>query len=841
MNRVLFFLIGGFLFSYLSCLQEEDIDFRYLRIYTDPISNITSDGARFSARIDFSKITEVTDFGFEWGEDARLADGVLMIPSDSLIGNEFYTSVRSSLISQKIYYVRSFVEQSGKTVYGNIVSFKSLGSEGPIITELDPSIAAFGDTVRVVGKNFTSNAKLSYGRRDISSSILHIEKNAITFVLSSSLPVDPDEDIISVSIEGNTAKPALPLKLDLDRILPKILSITPLIVKACDTITIKGRNLTYENKPVLLRDNHQDLKVLVASKDSIVCVLKTIPKDNIFLVVSNGRFSVASQNIDLIEQRPEIISVSPLIYKSKDIVTVKVKNLPYCDDSMYATIKGSNVRLSILSRTKDEIRLQLPEGCSGYFSIVFTLPAAYFLNTQVFETPLISPEPPEVFSIEPANGSFGDEIIIKGNNLNGALADIIDVTSTSATEIRGKLNQSGLVKGNGFTDILISGCGYLTMEDAFRYDPIEILDYNPKVITSRSQQITITGKNFSSGTLTNKVTIGSYTANLSTSGNSTIIVPASALLPDVTQPVNEFVAIIIENSVHSEVTSSTLLEINVEATWIRQNDFPFSGIYNGVSFSIDGKGYAGNNSIAGTPNFWQYDPTLDNWEEKARFPGQTNSYMLNTSANGKGYIGIGLNYTNEWWEYDPAIDTWNRKRDYPGSPRIGGFAFEIGNKVYVSSSQTDFWEYNPSTDQWNRKADVPTHRVAGTVNFGFKGKGYVYATASDNNQYEYTYNPNSNTWSSRLIEYFERSANNSYMVFQDYVVVGGESFDIVQHSTFLKIVPGSGNFEVADYAGIYRKGQIGFAIGNYGYWGLGLGATTWQASFEIWRFDPSMF
>lgn len=79
------------------------------------------------------------------------------------------------------------------------------------------------------------------------------------------------------------------------------------------------------------------------------------------------------------------------------------------------------------------------------------------------------------------------------------------------------------------------------------------------------------------------------------------------------------------------------------------------------------------------------------------------------------------------------------------------------------------------------------------------------------------------------------------MIFQDYVVIGGESLVNYDHNTFLKIVPRSVNFEVADYAGIYRKGQIGFAIGNYGYWGLGISASPYQASFEIWRFDPSKF
>ncbi len=834
--------MGCFLLSYLSCLQEEKIGFKYPRVYTNPISDITSNGARFSAKIDFLNIDQVTDFGFIWGEDSKLSGATFMILADSLTGNEFYTDVRSSLIDKKTYYVRSIVKKSGKTVYGNIVSFKSLGSEGPKITGLAPQIAAFGDTVQVIGRNFASNVTLKYGNLNISSALFKTEKSKLTFIVPGSLPINPAEDFISISIEGNITKSPLPLKLDLDRILPKIISITPLIVKACDTITIKGRNLTFEDKPVQVFDNLRNLAVIKATRESIVCILQSIPKNDISFTLSNGRFSASSQGIDLTELRPEVISVSPLIYKPKDIVTVDVKNFPYCDNSMYASFNAGSQRLQILSKTKNQIVIQLPEGCSGYFNIVFTLPANSYLNIQEFNTPMISPKPPEIYSIEPSHGSFGDEIVIKGNGLKGSGASILDTVSTSNTEIRGKLNQSAMVKDNGFTDVTIDNCGQLVMENAFTYDPVEILDFNPKVITSRSQQITITGKNFSPAPYKNTVTIGSYTTNLSSGDNRTLVVPASALMPDILQTVNESVSITIKNNVGKQVTSPTLLQINCEASWARVKDFPFAGIYLGISFSLAGKGYVGANN----GNFWQYDPISDVWVQKASYPGHLDSYRVSTVANGKGYVGLGMNYNNEWYEYDPNTNAWTRRKDYPGAFAGAGFAFEIGGKVYSgggsgSKINYEFWEYSPATDSWVRKADLPPYKTVGNVNFGFKGKGYVYATSTDGAQYENMYDPNSNRWTARRIGSFEKSANNSYMIFQDYVVVGGESIDIFRHSAFLKIIPGSGDFEIADYAGIYRAGQIGFAIGNYGYWGLGLNLSTNQGSLEVWKFDPSKF
>ena len=839
MKRVLFFVTGCVLFSYLSCLQEEGVDFKYPRIYTDPIDNITPNGARFTAHIDFANIKEITDFGFIWGEDSNLSRATFTFPSDTLIGNEFYTDVTSSLVAQKIYFVRSFVKKSGKTVLGNIVSFKSLGSEGPKITGLVPELAAFGDTVRVTGKNFNSTAKLIYGSQDISFSIVKAEKNTITFVLPNTILVDPSEALVSVSIEGNLTKSPLPLKLDLDRILPKILSITPSTIKACDTVTINGKNFVFDEFTTVF-NSLGALNVIKLTNEKIVCIVKTIPKNDLFFFVSNERFFTTSQSIDIIEQRPEIISVSPLIYKSKDIVTVKVKNFPYCDNSIYASINNYTF-LEILSRSKDEIKLRLPEGCSGSFNIVFTFAASNYVDTQQFETPLLSPQPPEIYSIEPSHGSFGDEIVIKGNNLKGVGANMLDTVSTTNTEIRGRLTEFAAVKDNGFTDVMLMGCGSLVKEDAFTYDPIEILDFNPKVITSRSQEITITGKNFTA--YNNEVTIGSYTLNVASNDNQTLVVRADAFLPDITQSVNESVSIAIRNSLGNQATSPTPLQINCEASWSRLNDFPFEGVYLGISFSLAGKGYAGANN----GNFWQYDAALDSWQAKAHYPGHVDEYKASTSTNDKAYVGLGMNYNSEWWEYDPSTDEWTQKKDYPGSYAGAGFAFEIGGKVYAgggsgSAYNYEFWEYSPASDSWTRKADIPIRSGRSTANLSFKGKGYIYGTSLNSSQdVEAAYDPNSNTWTTRTLAPFENGGNYTCMIFDDYVVFGGQSLSYPPHNLFFKVVPGSGNVSVAESAGAITQGQISFAIGNYGYWGLGLNLVTYQGSFEVWRFDPSKF
>jgi hypothetical protein len=82
----------------------------------------------------------------------------------------------------------------------------------------------------------------------------------------------------------------------------------------------------------------------------------------------------------------------------------------------------------------------------------------------------------------------------------------------------------------------------------------------------------------------------------------------------------------------------------------------------------------------------------------------------------------------------------------------------------------------------------------------------------------------------------------SCMVFKDYVILGSDRKLLGDfRNAFYKLIPGSGDFKLVDYAGAPRKEQIEFAIGNYGYWGLGRDGNGNAVSLEMWKFDPSKF
>jgi hypothetical protein len=79
-------------------------------------------------------------------------------------------------------------------------------------------------------------------------------------------------------------------------------------------------------------------------------------------------------------------------------------------------------------------------------------------------------------------------------------------------------------------------------------------------------------------------------------------------------------------------------------TWYQMRNLPFGAAAAGASFVINGKGYfltardSVNNGNCDTM-LWEYNPTIDVWTKKARFPDQPRQNSSYFSYNEKGYLG----------------------------------------------------------------------------------------------------------------------------------------------------------------------------------------------------------
>lgn len=161
-------------------------------------------------------------------------------------------------------------------------------------------------------------------------------------------------------------------------------------------------------------------------------------------------------------------------------------------------------------------------------------------------------------------------------------------------------------------------------------------------------------------------------------------------------------------------------------SWSQKNPFPGGMRGGAVSFAIAGKGYfmCGSN-YAGQyfQDVWEYDPATDTWLQKNNFPGNRREEATGFVIGGKGYLGtgylevVGPNSTffvafSDFWEYDPVTDTWTMKALFPGSQRGWAVGAAVNGKGYIglggnssqNGSYSDLYEYDPLNDSWTTKA-----------------------------------------------------------------------------------------------------------------------------------------
>ncbi|MEL6275920.1 MAG: tail fiber domain-containing protein, partial [Bacteroidota bacterium] len=118
-------------------------------------------------------------------------------------------------------------------------------------------------------------------------------------------------------------------------------------------------------------------------------------------------------------------------------------------------------------------------------------------------------------------------------------------------------------------------------------------------------------------------------------------------------------------------------------------------------------------------DFYEYDPSIDQWTRKADFPGLARQRAVGFSVNSKGYLGGGLTSINafkDFYEYDPIIDAWSRILDFPGGIAnfFNGIGFAAQGKGYVGAdvfNALDLW----ALDFTRQASYLPTSPANGAV------------------------------------------------------------------------------------------------------------------------------
>ncbi|MEO1259041.1 MAG: T9SS type A sorting domain-containing protein [Bacteroidota bacterium] len=135
-------------------------------------------------------------------------------------------------------------------------------------------------------------------------------------------------------------------------------------------------------------------------------------------------------------------------------------------------------------------------------------------------------------------------------------------------------------------------------------------------------------------------------------------------------------------------------EYNINTdSWTQKDDFPGFARHHPFMFGIDSIAYVGfGHGTVGNPpiyvDFYKFDPSTDEWTQLQDFPGEARVAGTQFDYEGKGYVLSGDGDDHSWmaegefWEYDPTIDEWTQLPSHPGSSRWAPGSFVIDNYVY---------------------------------------------------------------------------------------------------------------------------------------------------------------
>ena len=239
-------------------------------------------------------------------------------------------------------------------------------------------------------------------------------------------------------------------------------------------------------------------------------------------------------------------------------------------------------------------------------------------------------------------------------------------------------------------------------------------------------------------------------------------------------------------------------------------------------------------------DLWQYNPKTNTWQQMASFPGKGRVSPAIFVIGHKAFVVTGANDLNTdtcykgCWEYDAHTNAWTQKADFPGAARAGAVGFAIGNKGYMGMGKSsaynaykDFWEYDTTTDGWIQKADFGGLARQYASGFGVNDKGYVFF-GEDSNFYAFNdiweYDTGTNSWTQKATLPPARAGASGFVIGNNIYIGTGANYtynntlnDFWQYNTLNNTWRQMANFPPSPP----RAACFSFAIGNYGYLGLG--------------------
>lgn len=654
-----------------SCTDEDETTTSgYIRITTKEVTDITDKGVVFHASFDGEKIAKIRNHGFVWGKGESVStSSSFIINLGEPTFNEFSANVGYQLEAGE-YYARAFINTIDNiTFYGERIKFKSLGSEGPQITNVNTIQLKQCDTLIIEGRNFIERIypQVTINKKPQFNFLFEAKKGIIKVKVTDILP---DKPLIQVKFNEFSTSKVVSVKQE-----PIIATlISPEAVGPGDTVKIQLNQL-----PDCLESDLQITPIEPCYNCGLTKIDKAKKQVNYILSQSclPGKLSLAMVAKDsAIFKTPElkiksvvVKSVNPSIIKLGEPLIIEGEYLNSTNPNTVLRIGDNNYYPEFVSA--NQLIFNLPPYTP--FEVDGTINAKLISCTNIDIDIQLKVALPKITSIYPTKIVTGNEIItVKGENFYPDFQTLevcdaswpVQIIESTENEMRFKIN------------------------DAANLDCLEkkvkIVFYNYTVESAQGLTIDL---------------VNAFTQLSS--------FPAGSRLHSQGFSIGNlgFIAL-------GEIGNTVLTELwqynPTSDTWTQKNDFPGAPRRYATSFVIDDKAYVGlgwdiyNNPLN---DLWEYDVVSDTWVEIAEFPN-IGVHAISFSLNGKAYVGrssIDLSAIG-FFEYDPQLNSWNKKNDMPNPLNDPYYnpSFQSESKGYYFSSGQMFI-YDPILDSWDSK------------------------------------------------------------------------------------------------------------------------------------------
>jgi hypothetical protein len=857
----------------LGCEKERELR-EFPGVLTTEVTNITRNkGATFNAELTLFGSGSVEQHGFVWGISTAPALGssdAIFLGSTTQSG-QFTNEVQSALVDSAKYHVRAFAISNGFTVYGNAVSFISLGGSSPQLNDIYPPSASMGDTLFIIGQNFSLLTELTQVMiGEVTTVPVYSAQDTLGIIVPKELKVS--EPAIRVKILENLSNEITSFKLK----PPTIYEITPKTVFSGNTtILIQGNNFLKDSTKVYFGE----LPV------SVVNSYYYYESDEITVKVPSGlpygyvpiKVQVSDQysdNLDSVfNDAPAILSIDPILVTNYDTISIKGNQLK---DSYSASIGG--IAAPIIYKDDSLVKVAVPGSLNTHFADVQLTVYNGNYRYDLGSRDSVELKAPDIFSVSPNEAFFGDTLTITGKNFTpGSLVFINNEDALVLSNTPDSINVKIPVGVDEDLTIRVESAGrnLSYTENIILLKPsVATID---KVMVSVGDTIELRGVfPRDRGSFLLEVD-GTTVTNIVES--NTNFIRFEVPVPDFNQTDHELSLtygslkvpvgqIIISHPLIQEVLVAPIghrgflkYKVDIATRYYDEVEFWIGG-YNWQPYSISAdtfiykmdklipSEYYQTKFRIGKKDFDQPTRVLVPWQkiyEKRveAYGGAGSGWFMNVSdrifklKSNEGRNGF------EVYEYFPANDTEIRKNDLVFSgAALGAFpSMSLNNTglagFYSSQGGTSLWSYNPDDDIWTKKIDLPIKFYGG---FAFKSEGKIIigsglirdtTDAVSKRNYVWEYNLNANSLSDLPEPPFSGHENyRSLEVEGRSFIVGGKIAEDTYSKELWEFNPsGSSWIPRAPFPGTCALATV-FSHGGYAYVGGG-------CKDNYWIYDPA--